>query len=260
MYFISVLTRGWILWQWFSERILVQMWRIQEKKSQGWWIKSTLNFAIHIHDQSTKHLSDIAFIDCLIEMCVLIVSTNLTLSRTIFTLFLLKRDTCLVRCFQICAPAWPLAGTVSVYRPCYILTKSCRLFWLLIKSWYTFDTRKELQEVEKEMCKGSRVMRGQQHLSKQKKSGNLVAGNGKRPAHRELLLLLEYNGKSREMTQQVKMSIPTTWVWASGHTGGQLGSAASEIRKDILPQRGGRRELAPKSSVSPTGTHIKINK
>lgn len=50
------------------------MWRIQEKKSQGWWIKSILNFAIHVHDQSTKHLSDIAFIDCLIEMCVLIVS------------------------------------------------------------------------------------------------------------------------------------------------------------------------------------------
>ena len=50
------------------------MWRIQEKKSQEWWIKFTLNFAIHIHDQSTKHLSGIAFIDCLIEMCVLIVS------------------------------------------------------------------------------------------------------------------------------------------------------------------------------------------
>lgn len=147
------------------------------------------------------------------------ISTNLTLSRTIFTLSLLKRDTCLIQRFQICAPAWPLAGTISVHWLCYILIKSYRLFWLLIKSWYTFNTRKELQEVEKEMCKGSGAMRGQQHLSKQK-SGNLVAGNGKRPTYRDLLFLLEYNGKWREMTQQMKMSIPTTWVWASGRTGG----------------------------------------
>lgn len=204
------------MWQWFSERILVQMWRIQEKKSQGWWIKSTLNFAIHIHDQSTKHLSDIAFTDCLIEMCFnciqkrfwvvnrtnsqwVISQEQTSIKRNVLgylsqsqekgpkprsqqTWHCLgqylhypysKETTCLVRHFQICAPAWPLAGTVSVYRPCYILTKSHRPFWLLIKSWYTFDTRKELQEVEKEMCKGSGVMRGQQHLSKQKKSGNL---------------------------------------------------------------------------------------